>query len=144
MPSQNCGSVFRIDHPVESRLIENMHLENGLALEMFDKSRPIAGDRWLVSFEARIEVEVRREYFRNQHKADVSFEDIRAAVGERVLYCYETVRNFIGKTEKDDIFKELKKRFLNTNIGYLSGPDFPPRLILRKYKEALYQRRSRW
>jgi len=68
MPSQNGASVFRIDHPVESKLIDRVPLENGLTLEMFDRSRPVAGDRWLVSFEARIEVKVRREYFPKQSR----------------------------------------------------------------------------
>ena len=53
---------------MEGTLIQRMKLDNGLTLEMFDLSRHVAGDRWLVSFEARIEVKVRREYFPKQSR----------------------------------------------------------------------------
>ena len=45
-------------------------------------------------------------------------------------------RNFFDEKEKDKVFKYLKEQFLNTNLGYLSSPGFPCKLILRKYKEA--------
>jgi len=122
---------------VESRLIERISLENGLTLEMFDNSRHVAGDRWIVFFEARIEVEVKREYLQDQHKVGVPFEDIRTALGETVLYRYEKVRNFIAETEKNEVFKGLKERFLNTSLGYLSSPEFPRKMILRKYQDVL-------
>jgi hypothetical protein len=141
MPWQKNETLFPIDHPVKSRLIERRHLENGLTLEMYDNSRPVAGDRWLVSFEARIEVEVREKYFRNQHKADVSFEVIQNITGDRVVYRYKSERNFISENEKDGVLSETKERFLNTNLGYLSNPDFPLGLILRKYNEALHKKR---
>ena len=48
------GSIFRIDHFVKGRLVEKRILDNGLVLELLDNSRSLAGDRWLVSFEARL------------------------------------------------------------------------------------------
>ena len=114
-----------------------MGLDNGLTLEVFDNSRCVGGDRWLVSFEARIEVEVKPEYFEDRHKTDVPFEDIRAVLGEKVTYRYEKVRNFVAENEKDEVFTGLRKHFLWTNLGYLSSTNFPQRLILRRYQDAL-------
>lgn len=82
-----------------------MSLDNGLTLQMFDNSRHVAGDRWFVSFEARIEVEVKREYFQDWYKRNVPFEDIRTVVGETVLYRHEKVLNFIKETEKEEVFR---------------------------------------
>lgn len=113
-----------------------MKLENGLTLEIYDRSKPVAGDRWQVSFVARIEVAVKPEYFEGEDAPDVPFEAIRAAVGEKATYHYEKTRNFIAKTEKDEVLKGMKETFFDTNLGYLSSPDFPHKLILRKYQQA--------
>lgn len=135
--SQDSGSIFRIHRTGEGKLIEKMSLENGLTLEMFDYSRHVAGDRWIVFFEARIEVQVKREYFEGQYKPNLPFDDIRSAVGPKVFYRHEKVRNFIAEAKKDEVFKGLKERFMSTSLSYLSSPEFPGRLILRKYRDAV-------
>lgn len=115
--------------------IERIPLDNGLNLELYNHSRPVAGDRWLVSLEARIEIEVKPEYFTRPIE-DVSFEVVKAILGEKVTYRYEKRRNFIAETEKEAILNGLKARFLDTTFGYLSSPGFPRRFIQRKYQEA--------
>jgi hypothetical protein len=121
---------------MKGKLIKNIILENGLILQMFDLSRHVAGDRWLVSFKARIEVEVKPEYFTTNNRCAVPFENIRAVVGEKATYRYKKERNFIGEKEKDEALNGLKERFLETSLGYLSSPEFPLKLILRRYQEA--------
>ena len=121
---------------MEGKLIEKIRLENGLTLEMFDHSRHVAGDRWLVSFEARVEVKVKPEYFADDSKTGISLVDVRALLGEKVTYRYTKERNFIAETERKAVLKDLKERFLDTNLGYVSSPEFPSRLVHRKYKEA--------
>lgn len=121
------------------KLIDKIELENGLTLELHDRSRPVAGDRWLVSFLARIDVEVKPEYFEGQDSANLSFDAIQKGVGDKVTYRYEKTRNFISETEKDDVLKGLKDRFLNVSLGYLSSPDFARKLILRKYEDSKVQ-----
>ncbi|MDY6951751.1 MAG: hypothetical protein SWE60_09575 [Thermodesulfobacteriota bacterium] len=121
---------------MEEKLVEMMPLENGLTLEFYDASKHVAGDRWLVSMVARIEVDPKPEYFTGQDSADLLLDDITAAIGEKTVYRYEKIRNFIPETEKDDVFKGLKQRFLDANLRYLSSPEFPGKLILKKYQEA--------
>ena len=125
-----------MEESMEGNLIENMRLENGLILRMFDLSRHVAGDRWLVSFEARIEVEVKPQYFTANNKSAVPFENIRAVVGEKGTYRYKKERNFIDGKQKDEVLNGLKERFLATSLGYLSSPKFPLKLILRRYQDA--------
>ena len=122
--------------------IEKIKLDNGLTLELYDRSRHVAGDRWQVSFVAHLEVGLKREDFEGRHTPDVPFEDIRKAVGDKAHYHHEKVRNFIAETEKDEVFRGLKERFLDANLVYLSSSDFPLKLILRQYRRALGQRIS--
>ena len=121
---------------MNEKLIDKIKLENGLTLELHDRSRPVAGDRWLVSFIARIDVEVRQEYFEGEHSPDVAFDDIRRAVGDKATYHHEKTRNFIAETKKDEVFEGLKERFLAASLTYLSSPDFPRKLILMQYQQA--------
>ncbi len=121
---------------MKDKLIDKIKLENGLTLELYDRSRPVAGDRWLVSFVARIDVEVRAEYFQGEHSPGISFDVIRAAVANKVAYRHEKTRNFIAETKKDEVFDGLKERFLAASLAYLSNPDFPRKLILMQYQKA--------
>jgi len=121
---------------MEKKSIDKINLDNGLTLELFDGSRPVAGDRWLVSFSARIEVEVMPEYFEGDKSLTVPFEDVREALGGKAIYSREKSRNFIAQTEKNEVFNGLKDRFLESNLSYLSHPDFAKRLILNKYQQA--------
>jgi len=121
---------------MQDRLIDKIKLENGLTLELRDRSRRVAGDRWVVSFVARIDVEVRPEYFEDPDSEHLSFDAIRKAVGKKVTYRYEKTRNFIKETEKDEVLRGLKDRFMSATIGYLSSTDFDLKLILKKYQDA--------
>ena len=127
--------------PME-KLVDIISLENGLTLELYDSSRRVAGDRWTVSVVARIEVGVKREYFEGQDSLYALLDDIRAAVGKKTTYRYEKARNFIAENEKDQIFEGLRQRFLDANLRYLSRPEFPRKLILKKYQEAQGTSRS--
>jgi hypothetical protein len=121
---------------VEDYLIGNIELENGLVLKMFDLSRPVAGDRWIVSFEARIEVKIKPQYFDLNHTSPVSLDDIRALLGQKIVYRYKKERHFVGEHEKKEVLNHLKQNFLETGLRYLSSYLFPQKFILRRYKEA--------
>ena len=121
---------------MEERLVDKIRLDNGLTLEVFDRSRPVAGDRWLVHFVARIEVAVKAEYFDGREGSDVSFEAVRRAVGDRAAYSREKRSNFIDEKERDAVFKKLQGDFLDTSLTYLSSQGFPRSLIMKQYREA--------
>ena len=121
---------------MEEKLLDIVSLKNGLTLEFYDASKPVAGDRWLVSMVARVEVEVKPEYLMALDATDALLNDIRAVVGDNTAYRHEKVRHFIAETEKDEVLEGLKQRFLDANLKYLSSPDFPRKLILKKYQEA--------
>jgi hypothetical protein len=129
-----------LNHAKE-RQIEQMRLDNGLVLELYDCSKPVAGDRWMVAFAARIEVAVIPDLIPDLAISNLSFGDIRRVVGDKVVYRYEKVRNFISDIQKNEVFMGLKETFLETNLGYLSSAHFPRKLILRKYFDAQHPER---
>lgn len=119
---------------MEEKLIDKISLENGLTLELYDRSRPVAGDLWLVSFMARIVVGVDPQYFKGQDAASPPFDDIRRAVGDKVTYSCEKSRNYIAEAQKEETLGGLKERFLSTTLTYFSNANFPRNIILSRYR----------
>jgi hypothetical protein len=126
---------------MEEKLIDKIELDNGLTLELYDRSKKVAGDRWLVSFEARIDVRVDPQYFEGKDPASPPFDVIKKALGDKVTYSREKTRNFIAATEKDEVWEGLRERFLTTTRPYFSSANFPRNIILSKYQAT--QRFSR-
>lgn len=122
-----------------SRLIKKIILENGLPLEMFDCSRPVAGDRWQIVFEIRIEVALRPEYFSDTSLSDVAFEDALSLLGDSTVYHYRKERNFIAEQEKKTVLENMETDYLEANLGYFSSPEFPAGLIQGNYQKARSQ-----
>jgi len=84
---------------MELRLIDTIKLENGLILKLYDSSRRVVRGRWLVCFVALVDIQVKPEYFESEEPPDISFDDIRSVVGQKVTYRHEKTRNFVAETE---------------------------------------------
>ena len=121
---------------LENELADTIELSNGLTLEILDRSKQIVGDRWFVSFVARVEIEVKPELFEGDEITENQIKGIQALAGEKAGYQFENQRNFIDDTEKEKVLKNLKDRFLDTNLKYLSSPRFPKKLILSKLRTS--------
>ena len=106
---------------------------------MFDCSRPIAGDRWQIVFEVQINVPLRPEYFSDTCLSDVAFEEALSLLGDSTVYHYRKERNFIAEQEKKSVLENMETDYLETNLGYLSSPEFPAGLIHGNYQEARSQ-----
>jgi len=118
------------------RFIDKMTLGNGLVLEFQDGSRRLAGDRWLVLFGAVIEIDVEKAWTQGEPDAPISVDQLRSVLGQTVRFQYERKSHFVDEKKKDAVFQGLKKNFLDTNMVYLSNPDFARRFILGKYRQA--------
>ena len=120
---------------MRKKLLTKINLDNGLTLELYDQSKILAGDRWLVLVIASVNVDVKKEYFEG-FDSDVPFNEIKASLGEKVTYSYEKSRHFIDESEKDEVLLSLKDNYLKSDLQYLSSPEFPQKLILSKYRQA--------
>jgi len=122
------------------KLRERRQLANGLCLEVWDRSRVVAGDRWQVVLEATIRVPVTAANLPPELRGERPA--VSAALGREVVFCRREERNFIAAGEVLDILNEMESRLLEQAPTYLGHRDFAPRFIRRKYAE--YQEKQGW
>jgi len=122
---------------MKEKLIKTIDLENGLQLNLYDGSRKLVGDRWLVSLIVKMDVPVMEELKKNDRKSKQSIDEIKDMLGEKVLFENKREKIFIDKTKKETAFKELCDMFLNSSLNYLSKEIFPKQYILKTYKEEV-------
>lgn len=118
--------------------VEVRELPNGLRLEIWDYSRKLAGDRWLVGMLAQMEIKVGPEHFSDTEM----FEKFLQETGGVIYYRYRKERHFIDQKERHRVFETLKEHFLKAALGYLSHPSFPRRFIQNEI--SLFERKIRW
>lgn len=117
-------------------------LGNGLVLEIYDQSRKMAGDRWLVKLVAKINIPIERL---SADSGELRPDDIRAlqsSWGNYIRFEQKLERNFIDGKKKDAVLQDLMTSFLNSSQGYLSHPDFAQRFALREDRKR--QQRNQW
>jgi hypothetical protein len=115
------------------RLLDRHLLKNGLTLELWDHSRPVAGDRWYVCLESRIAIPVRPETLPPELEAQ--FDRVLGALGEEIIFTRQEARNFIAASEAPALLQDMQDRVLALAPGYFGRPDFPARFIRQKYAE---------
>ena len=119
------------------KLIKTEAVSNGLYLELYDCSRKVAGERWLVSILARIEIPIDDSTLGNGGEPDTNIIEIRKALGESVCFKQTRNRNFIADSEKEITLQNLIESFLSISSSYLSHKDFPKKFIAKEYKKHL-------
>jgi len=122
---------------MKEKLIKTIDLENGLQLNLYDGSRKLVGDRWLVSLIVRMDVPVTEVLKRNGRESMENLNEIKDMLGESVLFEKKREKIYVDNTEKETVFKELCDMFLNSSLYYLSKEIFPKQYILKTYKEKV-------
>jgi hypothetical protein len=122
---------------MNEKLIKTLDLKNGLQLKIYDASRNMAGDRWLVSLIARMEIPVKDVSGKDDPQPIEDENEIKKILGERVIFEQKRERIFVDIKEKDTVFQEMHDLFLDSSMDYLSRETFPKRFILKTYKEKM-------
>jgi hypothetical protein len=122
------------------RLIGRHPLPNGLYLELWDQSGPIAGDRWFVLLETRIAVPVSPETLPPELKS--LGDQVVKALGCEIIFSQKDERNFIGAPEFPGLLKEMQDRVLALATSYFGHRDFAARFIRVKFAER--QKLEHW
>jgi len=112
-------------------LIETITLPNGLILELWDKSRPMAGDRWLISLLAKVEVPVLPEYFSTLDNGEQAYRDLLAAYGDPLVFIQN--RHFVDEKDTKDVLAGICQRFKDNLLSYLGNPRFALLYVMKKY-----------
>jgi hypothetical protein len=122
---------------MKEKLIKTLDLENGLQLNIYDVSRKLVGDRWLVSLIVRMDVPVTETLQKDSRQPIVNINEIKDILGDSVLFEKKREKIFIDTAEKETVFKELCDMFLNSSLNYLSKDIFPKQYVLKTYKEEV-------
>ena len=122
---------------MKEKLIKTLDLENGLQLNVYDASRKLVGDRWLVSLIIRMNVPVAEALKENSRESMENIDEIKDLLGDSVLFENKREKIFVDTVEKEMVFKELFDLFMNSSLKYLSKGIFPKQYILKMYKEEM-------
>ena len=122
---------------MKEKLIKTLDLENGLQLNMYDASRKLVGDRWLVSLIIRMDVPVAGALKKNNRESMEHIDEIKDMLGDSVLFEKKREKIFVDTVEKEMVFKELFDLFMNSSLKYLSKEIFPKQYVLKMYKEEM-------
>ena len=125
------------------RLIEKIDLPNSLAVELYDYSRPVAGDRWLVGLIVRMPIEVTIQAFAHLSDGDALFREFLETNGPIVYFETKMERNFIDQSEKDSMLMGFLESFKGHCLTYVGRQDFAEGFIKRQVKDFL-ERRTWW
>jgi hypothetical protein len=122
----------------EGKMVDRIELENGLTLEIWDYSRRLAGDRWLVGLLIQVGVCPKKEDFANETYYNLFMEKTDG----KVYYRYRKERHFVPEDQINQLFSTMKEGFLTVALPYLSHPEFKERLI--KHEVDLFQKKMDW
>jgi hypothetical protein len=122
------------------KLLSQHTLRNGLLLEFWDRSRPMASDRWQVVVEARVAVAVTADTLSAELRPQLA--QVVAALGEAVVFAQQEVRTFVDAREMAQLLKMIEAQLLASLQDYLGHPEFAARLIRKKFADQ--QRERGW
>ncbi len=124
------------------REIETIKLDNGFELRLHDQSRIMAGDRWLIRFEALMDVPVHEKFIPETEDRDLVLLLLRQHYGDRIQYVYNMERHFVSGERKGFLFNDFMTSVREVIVPYLSRPDVAEKILLSRYRDLL--RKNPW
>lgn len=121
---------------IRNTLEKSIDLKNGLTLELWDKSRIVAGDRWKIIVIAQVNIPVEKTLFGLNANPPADFDEMKQLLGESVRFEKKMERFFIDEKEKDRVTQEIMDSLLESLFPYLSHPQFCKRFFLREFTKA--------
>ena len=117
-------------------IIEQRSLENNMRLTVYDQSKKMAGDRWLIKIICEAELPVDEAFFSRVDEADLALQaEIREKMAGSVKFSATKERTFIAETERAALVELMVADILTNMVTYLNKPGFPEKLFARKYEE---------
>lgn len=124
----------------KEKLLARHPLDNGLTLEFWDLSRPMIGDRWIITLELRITIPINAANLPPDLKSQEA--EIIKALGTEIVFSQRDERNFIDAGEFAASLAEMQARLLALAPSYYGHPEFAGRLIRKRY--GVFQEKQRW
>ena len=119
------------------KIIDQQHLENGIELLLYDRSRITAGDRWQVELRCEAHIPIDESYWDVATPEEAKLlQDIRRILGGRLIFITTKQRNFIDATEREAVLQEMVQQVHSSMLEYLKKPHFPKEFFKKQYREA--------
>jgi hypothetical protein len=125
---------------LSSRIVEKIDLPNNLVLEIYDYSRLVAGDRWLVKLLARIPIKISEKDFADKYQG--LYKDFLEDQGPEIYFELKKERNFADDREKDKIFDQMLNELKEYALYYMGHKSFARRFIRRQIQS--FEERQKW
>jgi len=117
-------------------IIEQRSLENNMTLTVYNQSKKMAGDRWLIKIICEAELPVGEEFFSRLSETDLALQaEVREAMAGSVKFSATKERTFIAETERASLVELMVADILTNMVTYMNRPEFPEKLFARKYEE---------
>jgi len=117
-------------------ILEQRTLENNMVLTVYDRSKIMAGDRWLIKVICEAEIPVGEEFFACLPEDDDDMQaEVREAMAGSVKFSVTKEKIFVAETERAALLELMVTEIMTNMAGYLSRPEFPEKLFARRYDE---------
>ena len=113
--------------------LQNIPLANGLTVEVWDLSRPIAADTQKVELLFRARVPLKPEDFPSPDDCEMT----RKAFGTEPVWESRKAKSFVPGSETARVSGEFLEDFRRDLLPYLSRSSFPRSFSLSKSREIL-------
>ena len=119
-------------------ILNKRRLENDMELILYDYSRSMTEDRWIVEIHCKAFIPLNESFW-----AAVSDEDsrhnsvIREMLGDKLVFASSKKRIFVKAEERDALLREMVQQLYDSTLAYLNRLDFPRRLFEKQYRDAL-------
>jgi hypothetical protein len=111
--------------------VEEILLPNGLTVEVWDKSIPIAADTTKVSLTIAVKVPLLPSYFAAQDQ----YEMVRKILGPEIVFEHNKERPFVKNKDREAVLQELLANFKENSLAYLGRSSFPCGFALSRYRD---------
>ena len=118
---------------MEETFIQSVELGNNRHLDIFDLSRKIAEDTWVVKVTVKMKIDIVDTLFDSLPGVTVQVPDVKKILGDHVWFQVNMERNFIYDSDKDNELNKLIDSFLTTNRAYLSKDTFLAKYVLKEF-----------
>lgn len=117
-------------------ILEQRRLENNMTLTVYDQSKIMAGDRWLIKVICEAEIPVGEEFFARVSEADGELQaEVCEAMAGSVKFSVAKEKTFVAEAERVALIELMVTEIMTNMVGYLNRPEFPEKLFFKRYDE---------
>ena len=117
-------------------LIKQQRLSNGVVLSIFDNSRKLLGDRWLVTIECEAALPAQAEFIAEKKEENPELLDmILEKLGKTISFSVCKERNFVAESDIGSARDGLIEQVYENMTEYLDNQAFPKKLFESRYAE---------